>query len=126
MVSSPEERNALNRQRNEFVAQVEAPTRTAIQFEGGIPQSLALLNGAFVEELTAPATSDLVAAVVDNPFMTDKRRVQTLYLAALTRLPDDEEGSAMAQRWRSTYETPLMYLRLKSQSAYETRGNRGC
>lgn len=89
--SSTEERHVLNRQRTEFVAQVEAPTRTAIQFEGGIPQTLALLNGAFVEELTAPATSDLVAALVDNPFMTDKRRIQSLYLAGLTRLPDDEE-----------------------------------
>ena len=87
----PENSPELVRQRAEFVAQVEAPTRTAIEFQGGIPQSLALLNGPFVDKLTNPSTSDLIAALADSPFLTDERRVESLYLAALARTPDERE-----------------------------------
>ena len=70
----------------------ESPSQTlAIEFQGGIPQALALMNGPFVTELTSPLTGDLVAALVDSPFLTDQQRVDTLYLATLTRLPRDAE-----------------------------------
>ena len=74
-------------QRSEFLAQIDAPTREATEFQGGIPQTLTMLNGPLMTELTSPWTSDLVAALVDSPFLTDEQRIETLYLATLTRSP---------------------------------------
>jgi hypothetical protein len=78
-------------ERGAFLAQVDAPTRQATEFQGGVPQTLALLNGAFVTELTDPFASDLIAALVDSPFLNDESRVETLYLATVSRPPRDEE-----------------------------------
>ncbi len=82
---------AVVEQRSAFLAQVDAPTRKATEFQGGIPQTLVLMNGPFVEELTGPLTGDLIAALVDSPFMSDEECVETLYLATLTRAPEADE-----------------------------------
>jgi hypothetical protein len=82
-------------ERSQFLAQVEAPTRQATEFQGGIPQTLALLNGPFVTDLTDPWTSDLIAALVDSPFLTDEARLETLFLATVSRLPREAERQQM-------------------------------
>jgi len=96
----PLERNdaALVAERTAFLAQIEAPTRQPTEFQGGIPQSLVLLNGPLVSRLTDPATGDRIAALIDSPFLNDAARVDALYLAALTRTPDDAERQA-ALEW---------------------------
>jgi len=85
-------------QRSEFLAQIDAPTREATEFQGGIPQTLTMLNGPLVTELTSPWSSDLVAALVDSPFLTDEERIETLFLAALTRSPTSPQ-QAKALQW---------------------------
>jgi hypothetical protein len=83
-------RAAENRQR--FVAVFRADRAAAA--ERSIPQALSLMNGRLMAELTGPKSPILVAAA-DAPFLDDAGRVRTLFLAALSRLPSDEERATM-------------------------------
>jgi hypothetical protein len=78
-------------ERQAFLAQFEAPHREPLEYQGGIPQILTLLNGPLVARLTDPATGDLIAALSDSPFLTNEKRVETLFLATLSRMPRDDE-----------------------------------
>lgn len=78
-------------ERTAFVTQVEAPTRQATEFQGGIPQTLTLLNGPLVTSLTDPEQSDRVASLVDNPFLSNEERIEVLFLATLSRPPETAE-----------------------------------
>jgi len=56
-----------------------------------ILQSLMLMNGKQVSEQTDPKTATTLGAVIDAPFLTDEQRLETLFLAAYTRLPTTGE-----------------------------------
>jgi hypothetical protein len=56
-----------------------------------ILQALALMNGRFVSDATSLRTSTTLAAVADVPFMTTEQKIDTLYLAALSRSPRADE-----------------------------------
>jgi hypothetical protein len=60
-----------------------------------ILQALALMNGKFIADATSVERSTTLAAVVNAPFMNTAQRVETLYLATLTRLPRPEERARM-------------------------------
>lgn len=77
--------------RQEFLKKFDVPLRQALEFQGGIPQSLSLLNGSFVAQMTNPATGDLIAALHASPFLTDEQRVDALFLATLSRTPNSDE-----------------------------------
>lgn len=56
-----------------------------------ILQALALMNGRFVSDATSLRSSTTLAAVADVPFMTTEQKIETLFLAALSRPPRAEE-----------------------------------
>jgi hypothetical protein len=56
-----------------------------------ILQALALMNGKFVSDSTSLRSSMTLAAVADVPFMTWEQKLETLFLAALSRPPRAEE-----------------------------------
>ncbi|MFO0800780.1 MAG: DUF1553 domain-containing protein [Gemmataceae bacterium] len=56
-----------------------------------ILQALMLMNGQFLDAQTAPDTAELLGAVADIPGWDTKRRVETLFLAALARRPTADE-----------------------------------
>jgi hypothetical protein len=56
-----------------------------------ILQSLALMNGEFVDEATQVERGALLGAVCDFPGFETGDKVEILFLAALTRLPTDDE-----------------------------------
>ena len=62
-----------------------------VEYQSGIPQALLLLNGETVAGLTNPEQSRLVIGIADSPFFNDKERVETLFLAALSRDPRSDE-----------------------------------
>ena len=74
-----------------FLEQLDAPTRKPTEFQGGIPQTLTMMNGDLLRSITDPVSGDRVAALVDSRFLSDADRVEAIYLAALTRLPDADE-----------------------------------
>jgi hypothetical protein len=62
-----------------------------------IPQALAMMNGPLVARLTDVAQSRTLSAVANAPFMDTRQRVETLFLAALTRKPLADEAAKFMQ-----------------------------
>ncbi len=73
----------------------EASSDAPDQFKAGIPQALVIMNGVLVSNATELEESRTLRAVVDAPFLVPAEKVETLYLAALTRRPDANELDKM-------------------------------
>jgi hypothetical protein len=90
-------------------AQLEsARGTTPTDFRGGIPQALLLMNGSFVSQATTLEDSMTLRAVVDAPFLRDTEKLDTLFLAAYSRLPRPDER-----------ERFLKVIRAKEDPAYQ-------
>jgi hypothetical protein len=84
--------------RAEFVAKFSASTEKRTEHQTSILQALSLMNGRLTSEVTTPeemknsAQALTLLAVMDAPFFdTPAKRVETLYLAALSRKPRPDE-----------------------------------
>jgi hypothetical protein len=75
----------------------ETTTSSPDKFRGGIPQMLMLMNGVVTAEATSLETSRTLRAVVDAPFLDDAEKIQTLFLATLTRPPSAIEASRLKE-----------------------------
>ncbi len=62
-----------------------------IEAETTIIQALTMMNGSYIEGATNPETSQVLGAVVKAPFLDTPGRIETLYLATLTRRPRPDE-----------------------------------
>ena len=69
----------------------EARGSTPTDFKGGIPQALLLMNGPIVSRATTLEDSLTLRAVVEAPFLKDAEKLETLFLAAYSRLPRADE-----------------------------------
>jgi hypothetical protein len=69
----------------------EAIGRSPEEYTAGIPQTLILMNGPLLTRATDLEESHTLRAVVEAPFLSDQDRIETLYLATLTRRPRGEE-----------------------------------
>jgi hypothetical protein len=81
---TPEGRNLMARLE-------EARGSTPTDFKGGIPQALLLMNGPFVSRATTLEDSQTLRAVVEAPFLKEVEKLDTLFLAAYSRMPRPEE-----------------------------------
>jgi hypothetical protein len=63
------------------------------EYQTSIPQALALMNSQMVADATHPQRSTFLAAVLNAPFLDTDGRIETLYLATLSRKPRPEELS---------------------------------
>ena len=70
-----------------FTNRDEKPT----EGETSILQALALMNGPLIANVTTPESSVTLAAVAEAPFLDTPGRIETLYLAVLTRRPSPGE-----------------------------------
>ncbi len=64
---------------------------TPTDFKAGIPQALLLMNGSIITQATTLEESMTLRAVVEAPFLKDTDKLDTLFLAAYSRLPRAEE-----------------------------------
>jgi hypothetical protein len=79
-----------------LLAQLDAARgSTPTDFKGGIPQALLLMNGSLVTQATTLADSMTLRAVVEAPFLKDDEKLDTLFLAAYSRLPRPAERTRM-------------------------------
>jgi hypothetical protein len=69
----------------------EARGSTPTDFKGGIPQALLLMNGPIVSRATTLEDSLTLRAVVEAPFLNETEKLDTLFLAAYSRLPRADE-----------------------------------
>ncbi len=81
---TPEGRNLMARLEE---ARGSSPT----EFKGGIPQALLLMNGPIVSRATTLEDSLTLRAVVEAPFLKEAEKLDTLFLAAYSRLPRADE-----------------------------------
>jgi hypothetical protein len=61
-----------------------------------ILQALMLMNGQLVADQTSLDRSEILAAVIDAPFLDSGKKVEALFLAAVTRPPTDDERERYA------------------------------
>ena len=81
--------------RDEFRARFSDPSEKRTEHQTSILQALALMNGQFVADATSLDRSETLAAVLDSPFLDNGQRLDTLYLAALSRPVRPEEASRL-------------------------------
>jgi hypothetical protein len=76
--------------RSEFLTKF-APSERPTEVQTSILQALSLMNGKVIANATTLERSETLAAVADAPFATTAQRIETLYLATLSRPPDARE-----------------------------------
>ena len=64
------------------------PTET----QTSILQALMMMNGKLAADQTSLDKSELLAAVADAPFLTTEKKLEAIFLAALSRQPTTEES----------------------------------
>ena len=77
--------------RTDFLELFPPDNNSVTDRQTSILQALALMNGQFTATATHLENSSTLAAVTEFPLMDDKARIQTLYLASLSRLPRQDE-----------------------------------
>jgi hypothetical protein len=80
----------LDPRRQTFIAKMKSEARSSLDFQSGIPQALTLMNGGEITEATNLERAGLLAAL-EAPIFTDEERVETLFLATLSRPPDEAQ-----------------------------------
>lgn len=83
-----------NSRRDAFIALFAAPGSKPVDFHAGIPQALTLMHGGLTDAATQFATSGLLKSI-NAPFFSDQQRIETLFLATLSRMPTAEESEKM-------------------------------
>lgn len=76
--------------RLEFLLSMQSPARSPLDYEGGLPQALRMMNGPEISRATNPSNGGLLVAL-EAPFLTPRQQVETLYLATLARFPTPAE-----------------------------------
>jgi Protein of unknown function (DUF1553)/Protein of unknown function (DUF1549) len=77
--------------REEFLAKFHNVSDRPTEYQTSIIQALMLMNGQLTADATSLERSQLLSAVLGSPFMDTPQRIETLYLATLTRQPSDKE-----------------------------------
>jgi len=77
-------------ERLQFATQFETSAAGGAEYQAGIPQALAMMNGPMIAAATEPSQSGILVAL-EAPFFTDAERVDALFLATLSRFPSKSE-----------------------------------
>jgi hypothetical protein len=93
--------------RSDFISRFSEQSGKATEFQTSILQALALMNGKLIETATSLEQSEILLAVADNPFMTMEQRIETLYLAALSRKPTAKELARMLKHLEAQDSTAM-------------------
>jgi hypothetical protein len=85
-----------NSPRAEFLRKFAAQEKRT-EFQTSILHALSLMNGKFVADATSLNRSETLAAVADAPFLDMGQRIETLFLATLSRKPRPAEADRFLQ-----------------------------
>lgn len=98
-IDNPPRFNGL---RDAFVDRMdEAVGSSPEDFQAGIPQALMVMNGKLTADATSLEKSRTLRAVVDAPFLRSEDKIETLFLAAFTRMPSEQELEFLLQHVES-------------------------
>ncbi len=94
--SSPGDRMSADRvTRAQFLTRMLTPGSSPRDYPHGVVQVLGLMNGPEIINATNPNQIGLLASL-EAPFFTDTDRIETLFLATLSRPPRADEAQRMA------------------------------
>ncbi|HZW30683.1 MAG TPA: DUF1549 and DUF1553 domain-containing protein, partial [Isosphaeraceae bacterium] len=68
-----------------------------VQAETTILQALTMMNGSYIDGATNPEIGPVLGAIVKAPFLDTPGRIETLYLATLTRRPRPDERALLVR-----------------------------
>lgn len=85
-----------NSRRDEFLQDFSTLSGRPTEYQGGIPQALTLMNGALIGDATSLASGGLLKSL-EAPFFSDDERIEVLYLATLSRRPNESEWMLLRQ-----------------------------
>jgi len=88
----------LDPQRQAFIARIQSSGRNFLEYQAGVLQALALLNGADLAEATDPERSPLLGSLA-APFFTDDDRLAALFLAVYSRHPTQPDLAACRRQF---------------------------
>jgi len=79
-----------SRNRIAFITRMQTAGTDRTEFDTGMPQALAIMNGPPVTTATRAESSGILKAL-SAPFLKDEQRLETLFLAAYSRRPTSDE-----------------------------------
>ena len=82
--------NGFDFQKEQFLTRMRATDTTPRDYPHGVMQALGIMNGPEITAATNKAISGLVGSL-QAPFFDDQDRVETLFLATLSRQPTESE-----------------------------------
>ena len=85
----------MNTPRGEFLEKFARHDEKTTETQTSILQALALMNGSLVAGATGIESGATLAAVAEAPFLDTAGRVETLFLATLSRPPKPEESARL-------------------------------
>jgi hypothetical protein len=91
---NPRQQFVIGGPRFDFVNRFAGQDRRT-EKQTSILQALLMMNGRFVADATQLSSGSTLGAVADASFMTSAQKIETLYLAALGRLPRPDEIERM-------------------------------
>src|SRR5262249_47049734 len=83
--------------RDEFLTKFAAGGERATEAQTSILQALTLMNGRLMTAATNVRPSEMLQAVADAPFLDVPAKIETLYLATLSRKPTAREAERLAR-----------------------------
>ncbi len=81
--------------RGEFLNRFDNSADKRTEHQTSILQALALMNGKFIADATSLDRSQTLQAVIESPFLDHRQRLDTLFMAALSRPMRDQEASRL-------------------------------
>lgn len=100
------------RSENPFVIETNTPralfldlfrdsAESALDRQTTILQALAMMNGEFIENATSLDDSQTLRAIIEFPAMTNEQKLETLFLATLSRPPTTQEADRFGKYLKS-------------------------
>ncbi len=83
--------------RGRFLELFRDESESPLMKETTILQALAMMNGEFIDNATTLENSQTLRSVADFPLMTSDQKLDTLFLAALSRQPTDSERATFGK-----------------------------
>ena len=83
--------------RSEYLRLFRDESNATTERETTILQALAMMNGEFIADATSLDDSQTLTAITEFPLMSNKDRLESLFLAALSRRPSSAESKRMLE-----------------------------
>jgi hypothetical protein len=78
--------------RAQFLDLFRDSAESPLDTETTILQALAMMNGDFIANATSVEESQTLRAIIEFPAMNDQQKLETLFLASLSRSPTADEA----------------------------------